>query len=128
MRPSRATMWPSCWRNAGKVRAVDVGVFQVSMCVEAGAATLSLAGELDLAGEGQLEEAIQHARATGLPLTLDLSELRFIDSSGLRVFVRLHNASLRNGFAYTVVPGPPQVQRTFVLCGLDETLPFAAPR
>jgi anti-sigma B factor antagonist len=105
---------------------MGVGFFQVSERYEGGEALLSLAGELDLAGEGRLEEAIQHARNSGLPLTVDLSGLEFIDSSGLRVLVRLHNASERGGFDYTVIPGPPQVQRTFVLCGLDGTLPFAA--
>lgn len=100
--------------------------FQVSERYEHGEATLSLVGELDLAGEGRLEEAVQHARHSGLPLAVDLSGLHFIDSSGLRVLVRLHNAAVRDGFQYTVIPGPPQVHRTFVLCGLDATLRFAA--
>lgn len=105
---------------------MNAEVFQVATSYAGGEAILSLTGELDLAGEGRLEQAIQLARNSGLPLTIDLSGLGFIDSSGLRVLVRLHNASQRNGFAYTVIPGPPQVQRTFVLCGLDTTLPFAA--
>jgi anti-anti-sigma factor len=91
-----------------------------------GDATLVLTGELDLAGEQRLEAAIARARASAGALTIDLSGLEFIDSSGLRVLVRLHNASLREGFTYTVIPGPPPVHRTFALCGLDVTLPFAA--
>jgi anti-anti-sigma factor len=98
-----------------------VAVFQIETRDEA---TLVLTGELDLAGEQRLEAAIERARGSAGTLTIDLSGLEFIDSSGLRVLVRLHNASLQEGFAYTIIPGPPQVHRTFVLCGLDETLPF----
>jgi len=105
---------------------MDVPVLQIASSSEATSITLTLTGELDLAGEGRFEEAVQEARATGLKLTVDLSKLEFIDSSGLRVLVRLHNDSLREGFTYTVIPGPPQVHRTFALCGLDATLPFAA--
>ena len=34
--------------------------------------------------------------------------------------------AVTNGFDYTLIAGPPQVQRTFALCGLDRTLAFAA--
>ena len=59
-------------------------------------------------------------------MTIDLTELEFIDSSGLSVFLALHNAALSNGFQYRLIPGPPQVHRAFALCGLDQTLSFAA--
>ena len=59
-------------------------------------------------------------------LVVDLSGVEFIDSSGLRVLVRLQNTALREGLHYTLISGPPQVHRTFVLCGLDQKLPFAA--
>lgn len=101
--------------------------FHVDVRKDAAAVTVAPEGELDLAGEGRFEAAIQQALETALSLTIDLSALDFIDSSGLRVLVRLHNTAQRDGFSYTVVPGPPQVHRTFVLCGLDATLPFAAP-
>ena len=54
---------------------------------------VALSGELDLAGEQQLEAAIEAAHESARPLTIDLSGLNFIDSSGLRVLVRLHNTA-----------------------------------
>ncbi len=102
------------------------GLFRVVTHHAADGVVVSLSGELDLAGEHRLEEAIEAARATGLPLTIDLKGLNFIDSSGLRVLVRLHNTAVSDGFDYTLIAGPPQVQRTFALCGLDRTLAFAA--
>jgi anti-sigma B factor antagonist len=102
------------------------GLFRVVTRHEDGGVIVALSGELDLAGERRLEEAIEAARASGERLTVDLTGLNFIDSSGLRVLVRLHNTAVTDGFEYSLIAGPPQVQRTFALCGLDRTLAFAA--
>ena len=42
------------------------------------------------------------------------------------MLVRFNNAATAAGYAYTVIAGPPQVHRAFVLSGLDQALPFAA--
>jgi|tagenome__1003787_1003787.scaffolds.fasta_scaffold18728147_2 anti-anti-sigma factor len=102
------------------------GPFRVDTRQNGDGVVLALEGELDLAGEGVLEQAVQSARVAGGKLTIDLTELHFIDSSGLRVLVRLHNAAVTDGFEYRLIAGPPQVHRTFTLCGLDRTLAFAA--
>src|SRR5215218_4693662 len=102
------------------------GLFRVVTRREGDAVVLALLGELDLAGEPRLEAAIDDAHTAGHPLTIDLSGLTFIDSSGLRVLVRLHNRAITSGLSYRLIAGPPQVQRTFALCGLDRTLAFAA--
>jgi len=102
-------------------------VFKVTSRAEDGGVVLALTGELDLAGAAALTEALAEARAAGGALTVDLSELEFIDSSGLGVLVRFNNAAMASGYAYTMIAGPPQVHRAFVLSGLDQALPFAAP-
>jgi len=102
------------------------GLFRVVTRHEGDYVVVALMGELDLAGESRLEAAIDEAQASGRPLTVDLSGLTFIDSSGLRVLVRLHNKATTTGLRYQLIAGPPQVHRTFALCGLDRTLAFAA--
>jgi anti-sigma B factor antagonist len=102
------------------------GLFRVVTRHEGDYVVVALMGELDLAGEARLEAAIDEAHTSGRPLTVDLSGLTFIDSSGLRVLVRLHNKAITNGLEYRLIAGPPQVHRTFALCGLDRTLAFAA--
>ena len=101
------------------------GHFRVDTRQNGVGVVVALEGELDLAGEAVLEAALGSARAAGGPVTVDLTDLHFIDSSGLRVLVKLHNAAVTDGFEYRLIPGPPQVHRTFALCGLDRTLAFA---
>lgn len=101
-------------------------VFRIHTRQVDGAVVLGLSGELDLAGAPELDAALAAAREAGGGLTLDLSELEFIDSSGLGVLVRFHNAAATAGYEYSVIAGPPQVHRAFVLSGLDQALPFAA--
>lgn len=101
-------------------------VFKVESREAGGTVILALFGELDLAGAPELDAALTAAREAGKGLTLDLSELDFIDSSGLGVLVRFHNAAAAAGYEYSVIAGPPPVHRAFVLSGLDQALPFAA--
>ncbi len=84
-------------------------------------------GELDMATQGDLRSAIEQQAARGA-VTLDLSGLRFLDTSGLRLILETAEASRREGFAFTVLPGPPAVQRLFEVAGVTELVPFSADR
>jgi anti-anti-sigma factor len=53
-----------------------------------GARTFFLRGELDMATAPMMESAIAEAVAQGGPITLDLSHLRFMDSSGIQAILR----------------------------------------
>jgi anti-sigma B factor antagonist len=49
---------------------------------------LRLSGELDMATVGQLDSALTPLCAGGGPITMQVSELTFIDSTGLHALVR----------------------------------------
>jgi anti-sigma B factor antagonist len=51
--------------------------------------TYRLSGELDMATAVSLHEALQHVVAAHGRLVLDIQDLSFIDSSGLRALVQL---------------------------------------
>jgi anti-anti-sigma factor len=57
-----------------------------------GASTFFLSGELDLGTVPLLELAIGDAISDGGPVTLDLSNLRFTDSSGIGVILKASGA------------------------------------
>jgi anti-anti-sigma factor len=59
---------------------------------------------------------------------LDLSELTFIDSSGLHVIVTAHARLADAGRRLTLVPGCHQVQRIFELTGIEDRLEFTNTR
>jgi len=82
---------------------------------------LRLKGELDLSGEDALTAAIETARASEGQLRLDLSELTFMDSSGLRVILRAVLSS--NGSGPVVLERPSSAVRRL----LDVALPTGAP-
>ena len=62
--------------------------FEIRESVDAdGAARLTLIGELDIAVADRVEERLRELRDQGRRARLDLSQLDFIDSSGVRTIV-----------------------------------------
>jgi anti-sigma B factor antagonist len=81
-------------------------------------------GELDMATQNALRAALEEQAARGA-VTLDLSGLSFLDTSGLRLILETAEASRRDGFSFTVLPGVPGVQRLFDVAGVTELVPFS---
>jgi anti-anti-sigma factor len=94
--------------------------------VDGAEARAALSGDFDMNATFTVEPALERVLdEPGLEaLTVDLSELSFIDSTGMGVLVRLHSESSSRGVDLALVPGPPQVQRVFETAGLLEMLPF----
>ena len=75
-------------------------------------------GELDLASADRLGETVAQESTRGATrLVVDLSEVDFIDSTGLRVLLSLRNDAKRNGHELTLVAPPPGVRRIFEITG-----------
>lgn len=58
-------------------------------------------------------------------VVIDLSEISFIDSTGLGVLVRTHQRAVERGGRVGFVRGNGQVSRLLNLTGLDEQLVMA---
>ncbi len=87
--------------------------------------TLSLSGELDLAGAPELVSRVRPLCENGASgLTLDLSALRFIDSTGLAAVVQTGTLCDEHECRFELVQGPRQVRRLFEIAGLLKALPF----
>ena len=94
-----------------------------------GAVRLSLSGELDLASADRLESALDELRASSASgVILDLRGLSFIDSTGLRVIIQLHERMRAAGMPLEIWEGPAPVARVFEISGAREQLPFTPPR
>jgi anti-anti-sigma factor len=91
-----------------------------------GRLTIELEGEVDLASAGILADALTAIDASALDtVVVDLRELTFIDSTGLRAIIAGKNHCAEQGTDFLLVPGPPQVQRLFAVVGLLEVLSFS---
>ena len=82
-------------------------------------------GELDIASAPEFESAIAEATAEpGAKLILDLRELTFMDSTGLRALAQTNARSDEAGFALSIVRGPRQIERVLEISGLADLLPL----
>lgn len=89
-----------------------------SVCVASGddEVVVTLAGELDLASAEVLERELRALRLAGAErIVVNLRQVAFMDSTGLRRLISLRSAAKRNGHRLIVVPGPAPVQRVFEL-------------
>lgn len=108
--------------------AGDVAGFACDVSRERDTVRVRIVGDLDLATVPILAGHVAQLRNTGCRhLTFDLSDLAFIDSSGLRFLLECHAASHQDGFTMALVPGPPAVQRLFELTDTRDRLPFIDP-
>jgi anti-anti-sigma factor len=90
-------------------------------------AVVALDGELDLAGAAALEQEL--ARLDAEPpdaVVLDLREVGFMDSSGLRVIAVASARAADGGRRLALVPGSEQVMRVFDITRMRERLDFVA--
>ena len=88
-----------------------------------GVVRLVLSGELDLSSATQVEEVLKDIEETEPRLiVLDLRELTFMDSTGLRVMVSADARARDAARRLAIVQGPEAVHRVFRITGLDDHL------
>ena len=90
---------------------------------EDGRVVIALAGELDMASAALLRTAIEEVgSAEKSMLVLDLQQLGFIDSTGLRTVLWAHERCEQEGREFALTPGSQQVQRLLAISGAGEHL------
>lgn len=86
-----------------------------------------LKGEVDVASSGYLRETIngQIGRAGNPLVVLDLSELTFIDSTGLGILVAAYRRARAVGSDLVLQHPKPNIAKVFAISGLDRVLTIA---
>ncbi|WP_017603975.1 STAS domain-containing protein [Nocardiopsis alkaliphila] len=86
---------------------------------------LTLDGEIDMATEARFQEAVTEALTTQPHgrVVLDCTDLRFIDSSGLRVLIRAHKAAKEQQALLVIAAASPRVLQTLRITSLDTRIP-----
>ena len=86
---------------------------------------LAFSGVLDLETVQAAEAAFAAAEERQPKrVVLDLSDVEFIDSTGLRLIVSADTRTRRNGLMLQIVKGPDRVHRVFRLTLMNERLAF----
>jgi anti-anti-sigma factor len=84
---------------------------------------LRLSGELDLASVPLLQSVLDAVELEGPSLVLlDLRDLQFMDSTGLRAILAAHERSQQRGHEFAVTRGSDQVERLLKITQVSEHL------
>jgi anti-sigma B factor antagonist len=84
---------------------------------------VELHGELDMVSSPQLGEAFAELDPGARdPIVLDLHNVSFLDSTGLKAIFAARNVASERGQQFAVTHGSPQVQRLLSLTRLGEHL------
>ena len=96
--------------------------FSVRMEDHAGTAVVVPTGELDLATAPALEAALGRAFESVGPgrVVLDLRELEFIDSSGLRTLLTARRQAEATSASFSLVAGHRGLERTLEIAGVHK--------
>ena len=91
-------------------------------------AVIAPTGELDLSGAALLEDELDRLAAEPelSTVVLDLSQLEFMDSSGLRLVVLADMRAREAGRRFVLVKGAETVHRVFEITRMSERLEFVA--
>jgi len=83
---------------------------------------VTVRGELDLATADRLWAQVEPLIGPDVRIVLDASGMTFLDSSGLRVLLLMHNGAAAGNGSLLLVAPPPAVQRVLDLAGVTGLL------
>lgn len=101
---------------------------QFAVQPSADGSTLSLSGDLDSSAVERLEAQLEAlAEAVTGTLTLDITHLDYLNSMGIRSFLRLDKLLKANGASIVFKGASWSIFRNFRYCGLDSYFKFTDP-
>ena len=90
--------------------------FSLTVVPERSEVVIVPSGDIDVSTVAALDAQTRELRASGFEaICIDLRSVVFLDSTGLRTLLALRNDAKRARHRFTLVPGPPTVQRVFDL-------------
>ena len=84
-------------------------------------------GELDLATVPLVEAELAELWSVGFTrIVLDLRDVCFLDSTGIRLLLNWHAHSAADGMVFGVISGPESVQRVLEVVGIADRLTYCS--
>jgi anti-anti-sigma factor len=100
----------------------DWGAYTCEVCTRSGEWQISLGGEIDLSNVPEVEAVLRLAQADATTVSVDMHEVRFMDSSGIGMLVRAQQRAQTHDNEIVVIRPSPQVQDLLAMCGTDRAL------
>ncbi|GAB1641754.1 STAS domain-containing protein [Krasilnikovia sp. MM14-A1259] len=88
------------------------------------ATTVVLAGEIDMVTCAQVSQVVTELLHDDqrVPVVLDMADVTFLDSSGIRALLICHKDAKRFGRQIDIRPVHDRVRQVLQVCGLEELL------
>ena len=86
---------------------------------------LTPAGELDIATAPMLEQALREQSTNGSPILLDLSQLSFLDSTGLHLLVQMRRDADERGWTLEITRPVGEASRVIEVTRMARVLRLA---
>ena len=103
---------------------MDGGAFSIVGTVDGDVNELKLMGRLDVKAAKEADAAFMQAAAEAKSVVLDMTELDYIASAGLRTLKRLRGAVRANGGTLTLRGVKDEVMEIFEMTGFAAMLTF----
>ena len=124
-------MTPTARSGRGRSDGARIQMFEHS-----GYVVITIGGELDLLSTAKLAKALETAGTRARSLIIDMTDLAFIDSSGLGILIAAQNRAHALGGSVVLAHPPPLVRRLLTGTQLQHRFPaydtlddaLAAPR
>lgn len=99
--------------------------FEIAVEVASSEGRVAIAGDLDMSTSPRLGRAVKTALRRGARrIIVDLHNVTFIDSSGLRTLIELHRRGGAEGWTLAIRPPGEGAFTVFRVSGADQALPF----
>jgi anti-sigma B factor antagonist len=90
--------------------------------IDEGGRVVRIGGELDLASRDLVEPEVLAAIAHGGPVTIDLTDLTFCDSSGIALLLAAREKATAEDVALTIEHVRSSLARVLALTGVDRVI------
>ena len=106
-------------------RSIEVSGLAIRSERTDGLAMVAVSGDLSIANADALDQELQREHEAGASeIMLDLSNLDFIDTTGVRMLYVAYTRARESGDRFRMIRGPAPVQRVLDSHGLGNLFPF----
>ncbi len=82
---------------------------------------INLSGEFDFSSQDELKQVFEKAiNAAATEIQLDLQRTNFIDSSVIRLFLKLHDSARKNNRSLSLIHCNERIYEIFAIGGFDQ--------